>query len=126
MRLVRMFDNFIDNVNIYLFKCRQQYIQLYCRCLWQQTNDSKNKKSPRGKVRRCRSLPTRACPLGENAYFAAISATVVSSMRFEKPHSLSYHDDTLTRRPDTLVRVESKFDEAGLWLKSIDTSGSVW
>jgi hypothetical protein len=63
---------------------------------------------------------------GMQAYFAFISATVVSSMRFEKPHSLSYHDDTLTRRPDTLVSVESKFDEAGLWLKSIDTSGSVW
>src|SRR5437867_9192439 len=59
-------------------------------------------------------------------YFAAISATVVSSMRFEKPHSLSYHDETLTRRPETLVRVASKFDEAGLWLKSTDTSGSVW
>ena len=58
-------------------------------------------------------------------YFAFISATVVSSMRFEKPHSLSYHDDTFTRRPDTLVRVASKFDEAGLWLKSTDTSGSV-
>ena len=58
-------------------------------------------------------------------YLAVIKATVVSSMRFEKPHSLSYHDETLTRRPDTLVRVESKFDEAGLWLKSIDTSGSV-
>ena len=59
-------------------------------------------------------------------YFAFINATVVSSMRFEKPHSLSYHDETLTRRPDTLVSVESKFDDAGLWLKSIDTSGSVW
>ena len=56
-------------------------------------------------------------------YLAFISATVVSSMRFEKPHSLSYHDDTLTSRPDTLVSVESKFDDAGLWLKSIDTSG---
>lgn len=59
-------------------------------------------------------------------YLAFIRATVVSSMRFEKPHSLSYHDDTFTSRPETLVRVESKFDEAGLWLKSIDTSGSVW
>gem|GEM_PF-4113536 len=58
-------------------------------------------------------------------YFADINATVVSSMRFEKPHSLSYHDDTLTRRPETLVSVESKLLEAGLWLKSIDTSGSV-
>ena len=56
-------------------------------------------------------------------YCAFISATVVSSMRFEKPHSLSYHEDTFTRRPETFVRVESKFDEAGLWLKSIETSG---
>src|SRR4051812_48772324 len=46
-------------------------------------------------------------------YFAFISATVVSSMRFEKPHSLSYHDETFTSRPDTLVSVASKFDEAG-------------
>ena len=49
-------------------------------------------------------------------YFAVISATVVSSMRFEKPHSLSYHDETFTRLPDTFVSVASKFDEAGLWL----------
>jgi hypothetical protein len=62
----------------------------------------------------------------QTGYLAAISATVVSSMRFEKPHSLSYHDDTFTRRPDTLVRVESKLLDAGLWLKSTDTSGSVW
>lgn len=59
-------------------------------------------------------------------YFAFISATVVSSMRLEKPHSLSYQEDTLTRRPDTLVRVASKLEDAGLWLKSTDTSGSVW
>lgn len=59
------------------------------------------------------------------AYFAAISATVVSSMRLLKPHSLSYQLDTLTRRPLTLVRVASKTDEAGLWLKSTLTSGRV-
>jgi len=45
----------------------------------------------------------RRQPLGVDN-FACISATVVSSMRFEKPHSLSYHDETLTRcahrRPD--------------------------
>ena len=58
-------------------------------------------------------------------YFAFISATVVSSIRFEKPHSLSYQDETFTRRPDTLVSVASKFDDAGLWLKSTETSGSV-
>ncbi len=39
-------------------------------------------------------------------------------MRFEKPHSLSYHELTFTRRPDTFVSVPSKFDDAGLWLKS--------
>jgi hypothetical protein len=57
-------------------------------------------------------------------YFALASATAVSSMRFEKPHSLSYQLDTFTRRPDTLVSVASNVDEAGLWLKSIDTSGA--
>src|SRR4051794_37056910 len=59
-------------------------------------------------------------------YFADISATVVSSMRFEKPHSLSYHEHTFTRRPETLVSVASKLLDAGLWLKSIDTNGAVW
>ena len=89
--------------------------------------------SDRNRARKKTALSDKAVlkPLRANngqcvAYLAAISATVVSSMRFEKPHSLSYHDSTLTMRPDTLVRVESKFDEAGLWLKSIDTSGSVW
>ena len=33
----------------------------------------------------------------------AIHAKVVSSMRFEKPHSLSYQDSTLVRPPSTLV-----------------------
>jgi hypothetical protein len=56
---------------------------------------------------------------------AAISATVASSIRLLKPHSLSYHDETLTRRPETLVSVASKIDERGSWLKSIDTSGAV-
>jgi hypothetical protein len=59
------------------------------------------------------------------AYFAATSATVVSSMRLENPHSLSYQDDTFTSTPSALVRVASKIDEAGLLLKSEDTSGSV-
>ena len=43
-------------------------------------------------------------------YFALISATVVSSMRFEKPHSLSYQLDTLTsaaRRPWSASRRRS-------------------
>src|SRR5689334_7313856 len=60
----------------------------------------------------------------EKTYFALASATAVSNMRFEKPHSLSYQLDTFTRRPDTLVSVASNVDEAGLWLKSIETSGA--
>ena len=39
---------------------------------------------------------------------AFINATVVSSIRFEKPHSLSYHATTLTSRPSmTRVSFES-------------------
>ena len=39
---------------------------------------------------------------------AFISATVVSSIRFEKPHSLSYHATTLTSRASmTRVSLES-------------------
>src|SRR6266853_3655906 len=57
---------------------------------------------------------------------AFINATVASSIRLLKPHSLSYQEDTFTSVPaDTLVRVASKIDEAGLWLKSIETSGSL-
>ena len=41
------------------------------------------------------------------AYFAFIRATAVSSMRLEKPHSLSYQLDTFTNRPATLVSVAS-------------------
>src|SRR5690606_32605500 len=61
---------------------------------------------------------------GSADYLAFIKATVVSSMRLEKPHSLSYQDETLTRLPDTLVSNESTVLDAGLWLKSIETSGS--
>ncbi len=69
-------------------------------------------------------------PLGlarRGDHFADISATVVSSMRFEKPHSLSYHDSTLTSRPsdDTRVCVASNTLDSGLWLKSTLTSGAV-
>ena len=69
-----------------------------------------------------RDGPDRDCVA---AHFAAISATVVSSIRLEKPHSLSYQLETLTSRPDTLVSVASNVDDAGSWLKSIETSGPV-
>ena len=58
-------------------------------------------------------------------HLAFTSATVVSSIRLEKPHSLSYQLETFTRRPDTLVSVASNVDDAGSWLKSTDTSGAL-
>ena len=60
----------------------------------------------------------------KNDYFAVINATVVSNMRLEKPHSLSYQLPTLTKRPDTLVKLESYEDDAGSWLKSTETKGA--
>ena len=53
-------------------------------------------------------------------------ATAVSAMRFEKPHSLSYHDITRTSVPfTTLVWSMWKVEECGSWLKSIETFGAV-
>src|ERR1700729_4229212 len=44
-------------------------------------------------------------------------------MRLEKPHSLSYQGMIETKVPSiTLVWSSAKLDEAGLWLKSTDTS----
>src|SRR4051812_18672560 len=44
-------------------------------------------------------------------------------IRLEKPHSLSYQVITETKWPSiTLVWSSAKLEEAGLWLKSIDTS----
>ena len=71
--------------------------------------------------------PRRSAPRFVAAYFAAIKATVVSSMRLENPHSLSYQLSTLTSLPsaETRVCVASKVLEAGSWLKSTLTSGLV-
>ena len=56
---------------------------------------------------------------------ARIQAAMTSSIRLEKPHSLSYHERTLTKLPgSTLVSEASSEDDAGLWLKSIETRGS--
>ena len=56
---------------------------------------------------------------------ACMAASVVSSMRLEKPHSLSYQEQALTRVPPiTRVMPASKFDEVLVWLKSIETSGA--
>jgi len=47
-----------------------------------------------------------------------------SRMRFEKPHSLSYHDRTLMKFLSmTVVSAASKIDENGVPLKSFETSG---
>src|SRR5260221_14658189 len=68
-----------------------------------------------------------ACPLGQldsRTYPSLAMTSAVSSMRFEKPHSLSYHDSTRTKPPSTTwVWRRSKVELAGLWLKSPDTSG---
>ena len=58
-------------------------------------------------------------------FFACDQARATSSMRFEKPHSLSYHDTAFTRLPSvTSVWVASNTEECGSWLKSTETSGS--
>ena len=52
-------------------------------------------------------------------------APAVSTMRFEKPHSLSYQLTTRTSLPSiTAVSRLSMVELAGLWLRSIETSGS--
>src|SRR6202161_2042541 len=52
-------------------------------------------------------------------------ATAVSTMRLEKPHSLSYHDITRTSVPSsTLVWSMWKTDECGAWLKSLEPLGA--
>src|SRR6202521_5944984 len=52
-------------------------------------------------------------------------ASVVSIMRLENPHSLSYQAHTLTSVPSiTLVSVASNTEEWASWLKSTDTSGA--
>ena len=61
-------------------------------------------RSYRGWAWRCRP----AGQGGTGSYLADISALVMSSMRLEKPHSLSYHDRTFTKVPSiTRVCVES-------------------
>ena len=50
---------------------------------------------------------------------------MVSHILFEKPHSLSYQDNTLLNLPlITCVWVKSNIELCGLWLKSLDTNGS--
>lgn len=59
-------------------------------------------------------LQTADVRLAARCYGAVISATVVSSIRLENPHSLSYQLPTLTSLPETLVSDSSKVLDAGL------------
>jgi len=54
------------------------------------------------------------------------NSAAVSDIRLENPHSLSYQPITRTSAPSTTaVCVASNVQDAGLWLKSMLTSGSV-
>ena len=53
-------------------------------------------------------------------------ATAVSAMRVEKPHSLSYQLSTRRQPPSTTwVCGRATVEEAAMWLKSMETSGSL-
>ena len=51
-------------------------------------------------------------PWAQNIFVA------ISTMRFEKPHSLSYHDMSFAVFPIALVESASNTEEAGLWTMS--------
>src|SRR5579875_3127926 len=53
------------------------------------------------------------------------TSAAASTMRLEKPHSLSYQLITRQKRLSmTLVCVRSKLEECGSWMKSLDTTSS--
>jgi len=57
--------------------------------------------------------------------FTRASTTAVSSIRLEKPHSLSYHANTRSRRlPALRVSRAATVAECGSWLKSTETQAS--
>src|SRR5215831_10100470 len=64
----------------------------------------------------------RSSPAGQISFPIA---TAVSTIRLEKPHSLSYHDITHTSVPSiTLVWSMANTDECASWLKSLETLGA--
>ena len=74
------------------------------------------KRRPEGRRRR------RSWKLGQSSFPIA---TAVSSIRQEKPHSLSYQLRTRHMEPSmTLVWSVWNTEECGSWLKSEETSGS--
>src|SRR5947209_19937957 len=59
------------------------------------------------------------------SFFTLAIYAIRSRIRFEYPHSLSYHDRILCMYwPTERVNVVSTIDEFALWLKSIETSCS--
>ncbi len=94
-------------------------------------NDDVGSLTPRGvcasiaTVRRLDMLAPTGGGVGADFYSALHSARQLSSMRLEKPHSLSYQASTLSSLPFALVWLASKIDDSGLWLKSLETSGKV-
>src|SRR6516162_2428051 len=74
---------------------------------------------PKSAQRKGRSLP------GRSVQISLPIATAVSTIRLEKPHSLSYHDITRTSVPSiTLVWSIANTDECASWLKSLETLGT--
>jgi hypothetical protein len=73
----------------------------------------------------CGSAALRQASVSGVHYWALTKARQLSSIRLEKPHSLSYQAMTLISLPLVLVWLASKIDDSGLWLKSIETSGRV-
>ena len=72
-----------------------------------------------------KAFMTRGYKSGDDVQASLPIATAVSTMRLEKPHSLSYHDITRTSVPSiTLVWSMWKTDECGSWLKSLETLGA--
>src|SRR5947209_17500451 len=68
----------------------------------------------------------RVLGVSPQTYAIAPKWAATSTMRFEKPHSLSYQDRTRTKvLSSTWVWVTSKVELCGSWLKSTDTVGAL-
>ncbi len=77
-----------------------------CARRWSPRHPSPARSDPRGSARACRagraSLISRTF-IAHDLSLAFDQASAVSSMRFEKPHSLSYHEHTFTRLPSMIL-----------------------
>ncbi len=66
---------------------------------WRVNDRAEAQKKPGSARFFCPVVEPRALAGADYRYLAAINATVMSSMRLEKPHSLSYQLSTLTMVP---------------------------